>query len=59
MLVLSRKRDEKILIGDDIEITVCRIGPNAVRLGIDAPEHLNIVRGELVLVDAEEGDGDV
>lgn len=48
MLCLSRKRGEKILVGNDIEITVVRIGPNTVRLGISAPGHLNIVRDELI-----------
>lgn len=47
MLVLSRKVTEKILIGDDIAITIVRIGPNTVRVGIDAPPHVNIVRAEL------------
>jgi carbon storage regulator len=47
MLVLSRKPGERILIGNDVTVTVVRIGPNTVRLGIDAPEHLNIVREEL------------
>jgi carbon storage regulator len=47
MLVLSRKPGERILIGDNITVTVVRIGPNNVRLGIDAPRHLNIVREEL------------
>lgn len=47
MLVLSRKAGERILIGDEIKITIVRIGPNTVRLGIDAPGHLNIVREEL------------
>lgn len=47
MLVLSRKPGEKLLIGDDVVITVVRIGPNQVRLGIDAPSHLNILREEL------------
>ncbi|REJ72279.1 MAG: carbon storage regulator [Planctomycetota bacterium] len=47
MLVLSRKPGERILIGDDVAVTIVRIGPNTVRLGIDAPKHLNIVREEL------------
>jgi len=47
MLVLSRKSGERILIGSDVKITVIRIGPNSVRIGIDAPGHLNIVREEL------------
>ncbi|MCA9087883.1 MAG: carbon storage regulator [Planctomycetaceae bacterium] len=47
MLVLSRKSGERILIGDEIAVTIVRIGPNTVRLGIDAPRDMNIVREEL------------
>ncbi|MGD9854047.1 MAG: carbon storage regulator [Planctomycetaceae bacterium] len=52
MLVLSRKPGERIMIGDEIAITIVRIGPNAVRLGIDAPRDMNIVREELCRPDA-------
>jgi carbon storage regulator len=48
MLVLTRKAGEKVQIGDQIEITILRIGPEAVRIGIDAPPDLNIVRTELI-----------
>ncbi len=51
MLVLSRKPGERILIGDNVAITVVRIGPNSVRLGIDAPRDMNIVREELCQTD--------
>ena len=47
MLVLSRKPGERILVGDNVAITVVRIGPNNVRIGIEAPRDLNIVREEL------------
>jgi carbon storage regulator len=47
MLVLSRKAGEKILVGPDITITVVQIGPNKVRLGIEAPTDLAILRKEL------------
>jgi carbon storage regulator len=47
MLVLSRKPGERIMIGNDITVTVVRISPNTVRIGIEAPPHLNIVREEL------------
>ena len=47
MLVLSRKPGERILIGDKVQITIVRIGPNTVRLGIDAPRDMNIVQEEL------------
>ena len=49
MLVLSRKPGERILIGAEITVTIVRIGPNTVRLGIDAPRSMNIVREELTL----------
>jgi carbon storage regulator len=47
MLVLSRKPGQVLWIGDEIKVTVVRIGPNTVRLGIDAPALMNIVRDEL------------
>lgn len=47
MLVLSRKPGEKILIGDEVTVTIVRIGPNTVRIGIEAPRTMNIVREEL------------
>lgn len=56
MLVLSRKPGERILIGDEIAITVVRIGPNTVRIGIDAPRDMNIVRDELCEGEAVEND---
>lgn len=49
MLVLSRKPGERILVGKDVKITVIRVGPNSVRIGIDAPTDMNIVREELCL----------
>ena len=51
MLVLSRKPGEKILIGDKISITVVRIAPGIVRIGVEAPEELPILREELTLGD--------
>ncbi len=47
MLVLSRKPGEKILIGDKISITVVRIAPGIVRIGVEAPDDLPILREEL------------
>jgi len=47
MLVLSRKQGEKLLIGDDIVLTVNRISGNRVAIGIEAPRDIRIVRGEL------------
>jgi carbon storage regulator len=48
MLVLSRKLSQQILIGKDISITVVRIEGNHVRLGIEAPPGVSILRDELV-----------
>ena len=47
MLVLSRKMGEKILIGDQISVAVVRIAPGVVRIGIEAPPGVPIVREEL------------
>lgn len=46
MLVLSRKKDEKIIIDDSITITVVEIRGDRVRLGIDAPRHIPVHREE-------------
>ncbi len=58
MLVLSRRVGETILIGDDIAVTLVRIGPNTVRLGITAPREVNIAREELTLVYPPQEPGD-
>jgi carbon storage regulator len=47
MLVLSRQRDETIMIGDDIEITIVDIRGDKVRLGINAPRHVHVHRKEV------------
>lgn len=47
MLVLSRKLNQEILIGDQIKITVLKTRGNTVRLGIEAPRDIKVVRGEL------------
>ncbi len=46
MLVLTRKADQSIMIGDDIEIFVSSIDGNAVRIGIKAPKDVKILRKE-------------
>lgn len=47
MLVLSRKIGERILIGDNIAVTVVRITGNGVRIGIEAPSDMAVIRQEL------------
>jgi len=48
MLVLARKKNESVLIGDNIRVTIVETGNNVVRLGIQAPRDVNILRSELV-----------
>jgi len=47
MLVLTRKLDETIVIGEDVNVRVIKLQGNRVRLGIEAPEDVNVRRGEL------------
>ncbi|WP_164102774.1 carbon storage regulator CsrA [Candidatus Laterigemmans baculatus] len=47
MLVLSRHRDESIMIGDDVVITIVDIRGDKVRLGIDAPQDIPVHRQEV------------
>jgi carbon storage regulator len=47
MLVLSRKVGEKIVVGDNVVITINRVAGNRVTIGIEAPGEVRIVRGEL------------
>ena len=47
MLILARKTDEKIVISDDIVITIVEAEKDRVKIGIDAPNNVKIVRNEL------------
>lgn len=47
MLVLSRKKNERILIGDNVVLTVVEIRGDKIRLGIDAPRQVPVHRGEI------------
>jgi carbon storage regulator len=46
-LVLSRRQDESIMIGDEIEITIFDVQGDKVRLGITAPKHIPVHRREI------------
>jgi carbon storage regulator len=48
MLVLSRKPLQSIMIGSDIRITVVKVERNQVRIGIEAPRELTVLRSELI-----------
>lgn len=49
MLVLTRTEGEAVLIGDNIRVTVSRVDGAQIRIGIEAPPAVGIVRGELLL----------
>ncbi len=55
MLVLSRHRDESIMIGDDIVLTIVDIRGDKVRLGIQAPTHVPVHRQEVYEAIKREG----
>lgn len=56
MLILSRRRHEVIVIGDDIRVTVTEIRGDRVRLGIQAPEGVTVHREEVYeAIQAEKG----
>jgi len=47
MLVLSRQKDESIIIGDDVEVTIVDVRGNKVRLGMTAPKNISVHRREV------------
>ena len=47
MLVLSRKQGERLVVGEDITITITKCGRNRVVIGIDAPKEMPVKRAEL------------
>ena len=54
MLVLSRQKDESIMIGDDIEITIVDVRGDKVRLGINCPRNIPVHRKEIYLAIQKE-----
>ena len=49
MLILSRRESECIHLGDDIVVTIVRVNGDKVRVGVQAPSHIKILRTELEL----------
>ncbi len=54
MLILSRKKDESIMIGDDIEVSVVDIKGDQIKLGIKAPRDIKVYRREVFIAIQEE-----
>lgn len=54
MLVFSRKKDESIMVGSEIELKIISIGRDTVKIGINAPRHVTIHRKEIFLAIEEE-----
>lgn len=57
MLVLTRKLQEQICIGDNVTISVLKIKGNTVRIGIDAPRDVRVLRGEIPQFDTLSDEG--
>jgi carbon storage regulator len=47
VLILTRRVGEKVMIGDDVSVTVLRVKGNQVRLGVDAPKSVSVQREEI------------
>jgi carbon storage regulator len=47
MLVLSRKQNERIRVGDSVVVTIVRVSGDKVRIGIEAPQSMRVLRDEL------------
>lgn len=59
MLVLSRKESQRIRLGDSITLTIVRVSGDKVRLGIDAPPEIRVLRDELETFDEEKPTGEM
>jgi len=59
MLVFTRKVGETIVINGDISVTIIRVGPNDVRLGIVAPEEVPVVRDQMGATGANETSNEI
>lgn len=53
MLILSRRESESVHLGDDIVLTIVRVSGEKVRIGIQAPPHIKVLRNELEIEDSK------
>ena len=58
MLVLTRKKEEKLIIGDNITLTILKIKGNSVQIGVEAPRHVRVLRSELTAEIESANDGE-
>ncbi|PYE30806.1 carbon storage regulator CsrA [Idiomarina fontislapidosi] len=56
MLILTRRNGETLKIGDDISVTVLEVKGNQVRIGVDAPKHVDVHREEIFIRIKSESD---
>lgn len=59
MLILSRKTGEKLMIGDDVELTILGVKGNQVRVGVNAPKDVSVHREEVYIRIQNEKSADV
>ena len=58
MLIISRKKYQKLIIADEVEITILEVGRNRVRFGIRAPKHIRIQTHQTTGLDSSDGRSD-
>ena len=58
MLVLSRKKDQRIMIGDGIVLTIISVRGDVVRVGVEAPKSIPVLREELFIATSKENSGE-
>jgi carbon storage regulator len=57
MLVLSRKLGQRFHVGNDVRVTIVKIDRNSVRIGVEAPNDVNVYREEIIPLELEKDRG--
>jgi carbon storage regulator len=55
MLVLSRKLGQRFHVGNDVRVTIVKIDRNSVRIGVEAPNDVNVYREEIIPLEKDQG----